>query len=83
MSEQTPTPKCDAAISRLDLVGTLPQADLDRYLFAIGAEQSELVLSLRHHLDQTQATWPTPTVCEIRAALDLAGLRLVPVTAQP
>lgn len=75
------TPKCDSALSRL--AGHLDQADLDRYLAAINAEQSQMALRLRQHLNQTQATWPTPTVCEICSALHLAGLRLVPVDAKP
>lgn len=61
--------------------GHLSQADLDRYLDAMGANQASLTLLLRAHLTQTVDT--VPSLAQIQAALDRAGLRLVPATTQP
>ena len=73
------TPKCDSALCRL--AGQLDQADLDRYLDAIGANQASLALLLKTQLAQTVHNHPS--LAQIQAALDKAGLRLMPVDAKP
>ena len=61
--------------------GHLSQADLNRYLDAMGANHAGLALLLRTHLAQTVDT--VPSLAQIQAALNRAGLRLVPVDAKP
>lgn len=74
------TPKCDSALSRL--AGHLDQADLDRYLAAINADQQHQSLVLKGYLNAFPGGVQL-SLAQLRAALELAGLRLVPVDAKP